>query len=87
MSASAGIVQQRERRGDSRFRSQNSFAQAYSICERQLGQHMSLFAGEAAFGTDENGNRPAGRMVRKSFGAITSKLAAANIRSVPQSST
>ena len=87
MSASARVVQQRERRGDSCFRPQNPFAQAYSICERQLGKHISLFAGEAAFGTDENGNRPAGRMVRKSFGAITSKLAAANIRSVPQSST
>ena len=84
MIASAGIVQQRERRSNSRFRPQNSFAQGYSRCDRQLGQHISLFAGEAAFGTDENGNRPAGRMVRKSFGAITSKLATVNIRSGPQ---
>ena len=45
---------------------------------------MSLFTGEAAFGFDENGNRPAGRMVRKSFGAITSKLAAVDIRSGSQ---
>ena len=48
MIASTGIVQQRERRSNSRFRPQNSFAQEYSRYDRQLGQHMSLFTGESA---------------------------------------